>query len=228
MKWREFLHIPRKHRRTRSKARSEVGSIEGQSRVDLAVPRPTESTPDLRIGASALPTSNPLTPRNQESNGRQTTSSRAIYLTHFSRNTDPYAISDRILPVPGRGQNNLPESSNNTVDSRAMSENKSNWKSTAYATTKLAINLVKESSDAFPPLKSVAGGLSAILSHCEVWTTSCTLPDPRYLQSSQQTMACRQTIEALIPRVNMLAESLSGPVPRGDVKEEERRKTLRW
>ena len=39
---------------------------------------------------------------------------------------------------------------------------------TTYATTKLAINLVKESSDVFPPLKSVVGGLSAILDHCEV------------------------------------------------------------
>ena len=52
----------------------------------------------------------------------------------------------------------------------------SNWGSTAYATTKLAINLVKESADVFPPLKSVAGGLSAILDHCDVRFTSHTTP----------------------------------------------------
>ena len=49
-----------------------------------------------------------------------------------------------------------------------MEENKPDRKSTAYATTRLAIQMVKESSDGFPPLKSVAGGLSAILNHCDV------------------------------------------------------------
>ena len=39
---------------------------------------------------------------------------------------------------------------------------------TGYAANKSAIDLMKESSDAFPPLKSVAGDLSAILNHCEV------------------------------------------------------------
>jgi len=78
MKWREFLRAPKKHRRTQSNARSEVGSIEGQGGVDLAVPRPAESTPDLRIGSSALPTSNTLTPRGQESNGMETTLSLPI------------------------------------------------------------------------------------------------------------------------------------------------------
>jgi len=39
-------------------------------------------------------------------------------------------------------------------------------------------------------------------------------------------MACRQTIESLIPRVEGLAQSLSSPVPEGEFKEEERRKIL--
>ena len=64
------------------------------------------------------------------------------------------------------------------VDPRVVPESKSDWKSTAYATTKLAINLVKESSDAFPPLKSVAGGLSAILDHCDVRLISFGLRRP--------------------------------------------------
>jgi len=78
MKWREFLRAPKKHRRTQSKARSEVGSIEGRGGLDLAVPRPAESTPDLRIGASNLPTSSTLTPRDQEPNGMGTTLSLPI------------------------------------------------------------------------------------------------------------------------------------------------------
>jgi len=84
MKWREFLHIPKRHRRARSKARSEIGSVEGQSGADLAVPRPTESTPDLGIGTSTLSTSSPSVPRDQEPNGRQTTLSWVILLTSLA------------------------------------------------------------------------------------------------------------------------------------------------
>ena len=82
--------------------------------------------------------------------------------------TDLNTDANKIVHVPGRDQSNLPGASGRTVDPNAAPENESDWKSTAYATTKLAINLVKESSDVFPPLKSVMGGLSAILDHCDV------------------------------------------------------------
>ena len=72
MKFSKLLPLPKGHRRGRSKARSEIGPIEGQSEPDPVAPRPTESTPDLGIGTSVLPTSSPLTPRDQESNGMQT------------------------------------------------------------------------------------------------------------------------------------------------------------
>jgi len=87
-----------------------------------------------------------------------------------SRNTAEGSniVSNQIISIPGRDQTALPESSTRTADPRPTPEGGSDWKSTAYATTKLAIDLVKESSDWFPPLKSVAGGLSAILNHCEV------------------------------------------------------------
>ena len=39
-------------------------------------------------------------------------------------------------------------------------------------------------------------------------------------------MACRRTVESLIPRVKELAQSLGTPVPPGEVMEEQRRKTL--
>ena len=80
MKWRKLLHVPEKLRRTRSKARSEIGSVGDQSGVDLAAPRRSESTPDLGTDASTLPTSRPLIPRDKESNGRQPILSRAIHL----------------------------------------------------------------------------------------------------------------------------------------------------
>ena len=44
---------------------------------------------------------------------------------------------------------------------------------------------------------------------------------------NQQTVANRETIESLIPRVEGLAKSLSTPVPEGEVKEIKRRQELR-
>ena len=51
------------------------------------------------------------------------------------------------------------------------SEKKSSWKSTAFATAKLLLRGVRDSADAFGPLKSVAGGLCFILENCEVWSS---------------------------------------------------------
>ena len=52
--------------------------------------------------------------------------------------------------------------------SAAADKNKSDWKSTASASAKLLLYGVRDSADAFPPLKSVAGGLCFILENCEV------------------------------------------------------------
>jgi hypothetical protein len=96
----------------------------------------------------------------------------------FSCNTDTDTAPNQAPPVPGSSQSNLPEPSGHTADSEAAPERKSNWMSTASATTKLAINVVKESSDVLPPLKSVAGGLSAILNHYEVHSIPSRLYRP--------------------------------------------------
>jgi len=47
--------------------------------------------------------------------------------------------------------------------------------SAAYSSAKVVIDVVKESSDVFPPLKSVAGGLASVLKHYDVW---CLPPIP--------------------------------------------------
>ena len=52
--------------------------------------------------------------------------------------------------------------------SASADENKSGWKSTASASAKLLLRGVRDSADAFGPLKSVAGGLCFILENCEV------------------------------------------------------------
>ena len=44
----------------------------------------------------------------------------------------------------------------------------------------------------------------------------------KYLQSSQQTELDIHTIELLAPQIKMLSESLSAPIPLGDINEKER------
>ena len=52
--------------------------------------------------------------------------------------------------------------------SLSLQPDTSGWKDIASSAAKLTLRTVKETSDAFPPLKSVAGGLCAILDNCEV------------------------------------------------------------
>ena len=65
---RDFLSLTRKDRRARSETRNEVDPTADPGGVDPVVPRPTESSPNLRIGSSTSPSSSPLTSRDQESN----------------------------------------------------------------------------------------------------------------------------------------------------------------
>ena len=113
----------------------------------------------------------------------------------------------------------------NADPNAGANEKKSNWKSTASATAKLLLRGVRESADAFGPLKAVAGGLCFILENCEVWPMFLHTFSRR-LQVLQQTKANKQVIESLAPRVDALAESLCAPVPKEDFKELGRRRKL--
>ena len=64
------------------------------------------------------------------------------------------------------------ESPDHTFDEGAETQNGSSWMSAAYSSAKVVIDLVKESSDVFPPLKSVASGLAAVLKHYDVRSLS--------------------------------------------------------
>ena len=99
------------------------------------------------------------------------------------------------------------------------------WTSVLSATAKLFLRGTKESADAFPPLKSVVGGLCFIVDSFEV----CQLYSIHYPQSllvPQQTNANKKAVKSLVPRVTALFASLCRPVPEGDMKEELRRKEL--
>ena len=56
----------------------------------------------------------------------------------------------------------------NVEPSVAADENGSDWKAVVSSTAKLLLRGVRDSADAFPPLKSVAGGLCFILENYEV------------------------------------------------------------
>jgi len=163
-----FLSLPGKNRRARSKVRSEADATQDPTEASLVVPRPTESDPDLGTGSSTLQTSVPPTPQNRVSSGTQTTLFWTVHLIILPHNTDNSA-SDPAQSVTKKAKRPKPWD-RIFHRSAATSETKSesSLASTAYASAKVVIDLVKESSDVFPPLKAVAGGLSAVLKHCDV------------------------------------------------------------
>ena len=73
-------------------------------------------------------------------------------------NTAGFVTTDPALGDPSRN-----ESEPGTGD-----RSKSNWKPAASAAARLFLRGVRDSADAFGPLKSVAGGLCFILENCEV------------------------------------------------------------
>ena len=84
---------------------------------------------------------------------------------HPTGNRGISTVSDRVPTPLHRDKSGEPGA--------AADEIGSNWKSTASATAKLFLRGVRDSSDAFSPLKSVAGGLCFILENCEVQSLSC-------------------------------------------------------
>ena len=225
---RDFLGIPKRHRRKHSKARSEIGPTEGTDEVDPApLARLTlGSTPDLQLGV-AIPTSpGPSTVRGQRSNGMHS----AILLDHLSdhsflHNAEPTSISDRFRSILSKRQSKPTGPSNPTVETSAGSESKLDWKTTTSSAAKLLLLGVRESADAFGPLKSVAGGLCFILENCDVRTFFYTHCSQRS-RVNQRTKANKQLIESLAPRIRLLAQSLCAPVHQDDIKEQSRRDDL--
>ena len=85
---------------------------------------------------------------------------------HFTDNVDTPTVSDHVPAILCPDERVAPKA---TED-----EKKSDWKSTLSATAKLLLRGVRDSADAFGPLKSVAGGLCFILENCEVLFPSHT------------------------------------------------------
>ena len=124
-----------------------------------------------------------------------------------------------------RSDNRNAKLSSYTIDPAAAYE-KPNQKSTPQASASIFIDVVKESSDVYTPLKFVAGGLWFVLKYYDVGMPV----SPNRLHRSllnQQTVVNRETIKSLIPRVEGFAKSLSTPAPTGEFKEIKRREELK-
>jgi hypothetical protein len=87
---------------------------------------------------------------------------RLLYLIISPDETEASAVSDRTLEDIG------PSKGTGLV--ATVLEKKSDWAATASATARLLLHGIRDSADAFGPLKTVAGGLCFILDNCEVRT----------------------------------------------------------
>jgi len=90
---------------------------------------------------------------------------------------DNSATPDQVRDGSSSGQ-----SEPNAVDGNRFER----WKSAASATAKLFLRGAKESTDVFPPLKSVVGGLCFILDNFEVWQLAVHATHSAYKNPSGQ------------------------------------------
>ena len=140
--------------------------------VGPAVPRPTKSVPGLGTGSPTLTTGTPSIVRNWVSSGTRTTLSQDPRLTALLQNADN-EVSDSTQSFTKKASPPKPRDiALNQGVAPSDTKIESGLGSVMYASTKVVIDVVKESSDVFPLLKSVAGGLSAVLKHYDVCSTS--------------------------------------------------------
>ena len=134
--------------------------------TDPAVPPRPQSQPGIRPSESTLPI---LQRRKPDSESTQFSPSSQFDLGATGGATPNIpSVSGHHLPGPNADESKPVGLSSYIIDPTAAYENKPDWKSTLHASAGLVIDVVKESSDVFTPLKSVAGGLCAILKHYDV------------------------------------------------------------
>jgi len=143
---------------------------------------------------------------------------RLSSLIFLSENAGTSAIPHNVPKVPHLDESGGPSA---TADG-----NKLDWRSTVSSTAKLLLRGVRDSADAFGPLKSVAGGLCFILENCEVCPPSTYYSIYNTHSSPQQMEANKQAIESLAHRVKTLSGWLCTPVSGGDTREVLRRQIL--
>ena len=137
----------------------------------------TGSGPSQEIKRATSPLSVALISLKQEPDSTWKFPPKQLCLITLLDNADTPAIPDRV-----QGDSRPDE---NAEPSAVSNEKESGWKSTTLATAKLLLRGVRDSADAFGPLKSVAGGLCFILENCEVWPGLCLHYFSSYTHTSE-------------------------------------------
>jgi len=105
------------------------------------------------------------------------------------------AVSDRSIlgsigsPIVPNHVSDVPRPDESVERSPVVHENnRSNWKSTTVASAKFLLRGVRDASDAFPPLKSIAGILNFILQNYEVRSPppTCFIPNAHRTTSKRK------------------------------------------
>ena len=162
------------------KKEADVGEKEASRRhssLGVDVEGAAGSSPGQEVERTPSPPPVTSIPGKQEPDSTWTLSLQPPCLIIPSDDTDTLAVRDR-TPQEVRPDDNAGPGA-------AANEKKSGWKSTAFATAKLLLHGVRDSADAFGPLKSVAGGLCFILENCEVRSSSCVYYHSSYANPSE-------------------------------------------
>ena len=90
---------------------------------------------------------------------------------------------------------------------------------------KILLDIAKESSDWFGPLKSALGGVNALIKHYEV-SVECTTVTLNSHERSQQFEDVKEKIEDLIPHLNRFKRNADAAMANGDQAEKQRLREL--
>ena len=90
----------------------------------------------------------------------------------------------------------------------------------------MILDIAKESSDWFPPLKACLGGINALVKHYDVCHAVAGCSEALLTCLFQQSEDIKNTLEELIPWLTKLLESPAKVDPNGDQQEVERRSQM--
>jgi len=122
---------------------------------------------------------------------------------------------------------NIRETPNNDITTHGRDNG---WQ-TAYGAARMAVEVAKESSDMFLPLKAVANAMSALIKNYDVsmsfWQPEHLLILILYLFPLQQTSNNVEMVKEVERRVQTLSGALASPISEDDHAEKGRRTELR-
>ena len=138
----------------------EEAAIQGRSSLEPNVEAVAGSGPSPAEVGPLAPSPSTQILHGEKSKSMWARLFHLLYLIAPSDDAEPSAAPDQVPGVVSPDESAEP--------GPAASEEKSSWRSTAVAAAKLLLRGVRDTADAFGPLKSVAGGLCFILENYEV------------------------------------------------------------